>query len=365
MKKILIVSPSTGLGGAERQAILLSELLEGDNKISFLCFHSKRDKNQVPLAFSNSSVKVHVIKSFFPSSYLARLFRTIQLFLFLLTKHYDCILAYQYEMNVTIGLLDYILRFKKIIWNQRDEGLGVFKTKINQLAVRRYKKFIANSEGGANYLIKTFGVNSKQIVVIPNGVCIRIKTDRDSWRVKNNFDKTDVLACMVANIHSNKDHETLIRAWGILKDRDIHAKLLLVGFYGNTYEKVKSLILELGLDNSIFLPGHTEDVGSLLNAMDISVLSSPSEGLSNTMLESMAVGIPFVGSRIPAITDVLGGDYPYTFPLKDANTLASILEDIIKDPEKSKLWVSHNKKIIEDSYSIEKLKEKTINVLNS
>ena len=363
MKKILFLTPSTGLGGAERQAILLAKSLSTEHDVSFLCMHFSKTDYQVPDKLNGSNVSVYIIESCYPKNYWSRLIRTCQLCKFFLGHRFDSILAYQYEMNVTLGLLDYLFHFKRIIWNQRDEGLGTVSTFINKLSVKRYNHFIANSVGGADYLKRKLSIDKKRISIIPNGIDIKSSLPKDVWRLQNGYKKNEVLACMVANIQSNKDHITLIEAWEKIVSKGIQAKLLLVGYYGNTYEKCLNLIREKHLENYIVFTGPCNDVGSLLNAMDMSILSSPSEGLSNTMLETMAIGIPFIGSKIPSIESLLGENYPYLFPVGNANTLASLIEEILNNKEKAQLISDNNKLLVESNFSVNKLKERTKKII--
>src|SRR5215813_5807694 len=138
--------------------------------------------------------------------------------------------------------------------------------------------------------------------VIPNGVdtqryCPRSdlrRTTREKLGVP--FDTT--LVGTVGRLDAIKDHRTLFRALESLIAERLRVRLLVVG--DGTYRNV----LEEHLRHRPFLAaatifvGSTKDVLSYLNALDIFVLPSVIEGMSNALLEAMAVGLPCIATRV-------------------------------------------------------------------
>lgn len=353
------------MGGAERQAVLLAKSLCNEYDVDFLCFHFDNHKYTVPIAFENTPVNIKIIESTFPKNSISRLYRLFQLALFCSRKQYDAVLPYLYEMGLSVGILKKIgiLKSKKTIWNQRDEGFGGKLNNLNSKILPTFDAFISNSIGGCKFLEKSFLVPPEKIHYIKNGVQIQAKKSKDLWRKENNIDQNEFVACMLANIQCNKDHITVVKAIRRLIDRGINIKMLFVGYGGDTMSEVKKCIYENNLSNSVVIYGTTKDVGSLLNAVDVSILSSPSEGLSNTMLESMAMRVPFIGTRIKGITNILGDDYKLLFNVGDDDQLANCIEYILKEKESVNKIVDRNAELIRKEFSVERLKNETLSII--
>ena len=94
-----------------------------------------------------------------------------------------------------------------------------------------------------------------------------------------------------------KDHATLLEAVALLKRDRVDATLVLSGD-GPLRDALLARAAALGIQNQVRLLGHRKDVEVVLAALDVFVLSSVSEGLSNTILEAMATGLPVVATRV-------------------------------------------------------------------
>jgi glycosyltransferase involved in cell wall biosynthesis len=94
-----------------------------------------------------------------------------------------------------------------------------------------------------------------------------------------------------------KDHATLLEAVALLKRDGVDATLVVSGD-GPLREPLLAKAAGLGIQDQVRLLGHRKDVEVVLAALDVFVLSSVSEGLSNTILEAMATGLPVVATRV-------------------------------------------------------------------
>jgi len=369
--KILFILPSTDMGGAERQSIVLAyNLSTKDNiDVSFLCFENGNGDKAVCCLLETYKIKYKIIKSYNPDKrgIIGRLLRLFLLLKHLLRSNYDVIMPYMYEMNLYIGIIRKFINAKVCVWNQRDEGFNGKSTLANRLSLKNYDLFISNSNGGALFLINKLYVDREKVHIIENGIMpLKIKLNRNDWRCINEYQENEVLSCMLANIHRDKDHKTIIKAWKLVTNEIPTAKLLLVGKKGDTFEELNKYVEEIGLTNSIKFTGRVNDIGSLLNAVDISILSSKSEGTSNAVLESMSMSLPFIGTNIPGIRDIVGNNMiKYLFLPNDYIKAAELIIDFIKHKDLRNSAGLENKQTITTKYSIEKLGENTLNVLNA
>ncbi len=98
-----------------------------------------------------------------------------------------------------------------------------------------------------------------------------------------------------------KDQQLLLRAVAHLRDEHPalgdRLRLLIVGD-GPLYPALTQMIEHLSLQDIVWLAGDRDDVPSLLQAMDVFVLPSLAEGLSNTVLEAMASGLPVIATAV-------------------------------------------------------------------
>nr|WP_262903178.1 glycosyltransferase family 4 protein [Chitinophaga rhizophila] len=157
---------------------------------------------------------------------------------------------------------------------------------------------------------------------------------RHQWREQHGFTDTGLLVCMLANLHVQKDHETLIKAWAKLMSNSPNIEgdyLLLAGRPQDTEEKLKRMVAEYGIENSVVFMGGVKDVHSMLAAIDISVLCAfeKSEGLPNAVLESMLHSLPVLGSDVAALHCALGAEMKaYLSPVSNAEVLADNLQKL-------------------------------------
>jgi glycosyltransferase involved in cell wall biosynthesis len=257
------------------------------------------------------------------------------------------------------------------VWNQRDLGVGSegIGPRSQRAAVRRVRLVIANSQAGAEYLIRELGVPEGRIRVIRNGIELDPRAaGRDAWRRSLGVEAGCFLAVMVANLQPAKDHVTLLRAWRILLDRlpagRREAVLLLAGYSGPTADRIKALAFDLDLGRRVRFLGPVKDVAGLLGAADLGVLSSRSEGCPNGVLECMAAGLPVVGTDIPGIREALGPDAARLLaPAGDAEGLAQRIQLFAGDPGLRAQAGEANRRRAQAEFSLQRMCEETTALL--
>lgn len=94
-----------------------------------------------------------------------------------------------------------------------------------------------------------------------------------------------------------KNHELLIRAFALVADR-IRDNLIIYGD-GELENYLKGLVNELGINNRVFFPGATQNIPEALSSAKMFVLSSDFEGMPNSLLEAMAIGLPCISTDCP------------------------------------------------------------------
>ena len=181
-------------------------------------------------------------------------------------------------------------------------------------------------------------VSPERIQVIYNGVDTRrfAPCPEVRWRVRQELTLSprSFVVGTVGRMVPIKDHGTLLKAAELLAERGIDVRVVLVGS-GPELGRLKRQAGESpDLNGRIVFPGDSDRVPELLNAMDVFVLSSLGEGMSNTLLEAMACGLPTVASRAGGNPELVeDGQSGLLFSPGDVKGLAKRLEELASNRE--------------------------------
>lgn len=339
--RVVIVVPTLGRGGAERQAMLLARYLtqQASAHVHLVSVaHDDVSMTLVPeldaagLTYERFTLGIGRIQRLEQVRDVVRFGATLR------RLRPDVLLPYTMLANVLSGLTWRMAGARLCIWNQRDEGRSRVARWVERRAVRQTSHFLSNSSHGAQFLVETLGVPPAKVDVIYNGIELaRPVRDRHDWRASLGVAPDVVVATMVANLHRFKDHETLVAAWRRVQDALPHgsagAVLALAGAPGDQAEAIRAQIATLGLGDHIRLLGPVTDVAGLLAASDVLVFSSHNEGLPNAVLEGMAAGLPVVATDYPGLREVVGpAGAPWLAAPRDPRDLAERLLQVIASP---------------------------------
>jgi glycosyltransferase involved in cell wall biosynthesis len=161
---------------------------------------------------------------------------------------------------------------------------------------------IANSHAGREYICAK-GFSSRNLRVVPNGINTDIfcYDDASRTRIRAEWGIADnvCLIGLVGRLDPMKDHATFLQSAARLIESGQNVCFVCIGGDGLADKgKLLALSEELELGDQIIWAGHRADLPSVLNALDIHCSTSISEGFSNAIAESMAVGIPSVATDV-------------------------------------------------------------------
>ena len=289
---------------------------------------------------------------------------------FINSQKIDVVMTFNNKPNIFGAYLLPKTNIKLHVWAQQGIDGHQFDSPLEQKALKNITCVISNSINGANFL-KSIGVNDSIIHVVYNGIDTNLPLiDSSEWVKRLNPYPNSFNAIMVANITKLKDHITLVKAWKIvveeLKNENIEANLYLAGREDNQAEVTKQTIKELDLKQNIHILGVVKDVYNLVKMMDVAILSSPSEGLPNAILECMLLAKPFVGTNIEGIKEAVGLDnYEYLSNYQDEKTLATNILKFAQNKNLATAVGEKNKKWVETQFPISKLWNETHQIINS
>jgi glycosyltransferase involved in cell wall biosynthesis len=337
-RNIVFFIPSFTYGGTELHSLEIAHLCQKNgHRVVFAAFSRKRDLI--------SDLESKGIDWFFiPELQMGqrmglRFFIKAVLFGLKLRWQYrpDLIITATSHCNFLGGLVWKIAGAKSHWWHQW--GIAPIDTPGNKekLAVLWTPEFIANSQTVADFWSNRHLEVAPKITVIKNPLHRQSNMNRMSseWDFHRFFQEQqgfDLKMVMTANFFSEKDHLTVIRALYALKKAYPEKKFLLVlpGIPPGQSLKVseaKALAFDLGLYHEIIFPGALGGIHELLAYMDVGILSTLSEGMSNAAIEYLLAGLRVALTRVPANVELMAGlDDQVFFDVGDVQGLTHILE---------------------------------------
>ncbi len=219
---------------------------------------------------------------------------------------------------------------------------------------------VANSKAGLES--RGFSINSKRNYVVYNGF--------DFSRIRNVSEKEITkfpwmgsgkkVIGMVATFKDHKDYESyILAAKKVIKKRN-DVVFLAVGD-GKNLEVCKKMIPN-NLDGIKFL-GLRKDIDALVSTFDIGVLSTYTEGISNSIMEYMAFGKPVIATDGGGTKEiVVDGNTGFLVQQKKPDILASKIEYLLDNPNIVKKYGCEGRKRIEKEFSLDRLVKDALNL---
>jgi glycosyltransferase involved in cell wall biosynthesis len=180
----------------------------------------------------------------------------------------------------------------------------------DRLAARWTDRVVAVSPRLAQYMQRAVGVRPDRIVTIPNGVdTARFapgpvhRALRSSLRIPENA----IVIGSIGRFEPVKNYSRLVAAFAALREQRPERLLYLVMFGdGSDRETIEAEVKRHGIRDLVRLPHWTDDVHEAYRVLDVFAMSSRSEGMSISLMEAMACGIPPVVTDVGSNAEVLG-----------------------------------------------------------
>ncbi|HEY5583506.1 MAG TPA: polysaccharide pyruvyl transferase CsaB [Ruminiclostridium sp.] len=211
---------------------------------------------------------------------------------------------------------------------------------LNAMALRKLDYYIVVTSAFRKMLVNR-GFEDDQIYTILNGIDFN-KSHRNysksDFCCKYNISlkESDILVGIAARLTPVKGIGTLLEAARIVVKNNPNVKFL-IGGDGEDYKSLKSQAVQFGLENNVFFLGWLDDPYELMSIIDISVLTSISEGFPYSILEGARFSKSTISSRVGGIPDLIDSSVNgYLFEPLDYNTLSKYLLELASNPEKRK-----------------------------
>jgi len=353
--KLLFIIHSLKFGGAERQLV---ELIKGLNQqqydICLICIDNTTE------GYTDLLMQAGIEIRYFCRSFKYDLRPVYSIYRYIRENKIDLVHTFE-NLGSLFGLSSAKLAGKPVVCsairNSKDKN---FKLQISIKILSRFADiFVSNSLAG---FVNRFSRIKSHFRVVYNGVefkrfekkkvnILKIKKDIGIIGFKH-------VIGMVASLSDHKDHETLLNAIPMVLQKYPEICLLLIGD-GRQREKLKSTVRRMGLNENVYFLGYRNDVDEVIQIFNIAVLLTNSdiilEGISNAILEAMAVGIPVIASEGGGTNEIIKNNITGILvkPKRPEETAKAII-DLLGDKKKAKKISDSAKISVRQMFNLQK-----------
>lgn len=352
--KILFVNTNIGYGGASKMMVWVANLyaLNG-HQVTFFTYRSAEVSQELSFKVNHVHVELEPLMGGG-----CRLWGTVKyLHTFIKNNNFDVVIGFlsPSQLRITLACIG---TSTKILFSQRGDPLqkntSLMIGKLINWLFCKADCFVFQTEQAMMCYPSSV---QKRGFVIANPIVPLKRTQKR----EGNIEKRIVIIARLDMRQKRQD--VLINAFKLISHK--HPEYILE-LYGDGEDEKKLKLMAAGY-NCIHFMGKTSDVVGVSQNAAISVLSSDFEGIPNSLLESMSLGIPCVSTNCsPGGAAMLIRDYVngILVPCDDANELAKALDYMIEHPDKAE---DMGKRAMEVNiiYSEDNISKKWLDVLKS
>jgi sugar transferase (PEP-CTERM/EpsH1 system associated) len=249
------------------------------------------------------------------------------------------------------------------------KGLPLRQRLIRRAAYAAADSIFTVTSDLRDYHARQAGVRSSRITVIPNGVdserfAPRPQT-KSACRAALGLPEDSFLVGTVGRLVAIKDQALLIRAAKALVDRGGNISVALAGD-GPERSNLAGLAAQLSFLDHVHFVGASKNVPDFLNSLDVFVLPSVSEGMSNTLLEAMSCGLPIVATSVGGNPELIENQVSgLLFPVGDTAQLVEHLSFLAQDSARRRTLGTKARERILDCYRLDAMLDSYRNLYQS
>ena len=351
--RIAQIIPSLRVGGLEKVVLRLVESL-GD-PIEHLVVtpsidgplrqHFPRSVRVVPMAEHHPSDRWNALR-------MARLFRAFRPDI-VHTRNWTCIDA---VIGARLAGVPVVIHGEHGRDASDPQGRNPLRRRVRRLLAPLVTEFVTVSRDLARWLTEDVGIPARKVTHICNGVDTDrfLPGDRDAARRAIGVPNGLAVVGTVGRLDPVKDHMGLIRAFA--EGVAYRAAILVIAGDGPTRPELAELVRTLGVEDRVRLLGERADIPLVLRALDLFVLPSVGEGISNAILEAMATGLPVVATQVGGngelVSDGLTGRL---IEPRSTAALAQAIRQYLDDPVLGKMHGRAARDRAERDFSLERM----------
>lgn len=259
--------------------------------------------------------------------------------------------AFDFYTNLTLLPAARLSGVPVIVASHRQIGdlLSPAKFRAQNAVFRCCDAIVCNSKAAADRLAAA-GIPDKKLVVIGNAlppsafdpVIAAVPRETSTLRVG-----------MIARMNSSqKNHAAFLRIAANIHQRLTKVEFLLVGD-GPLRPELERQAAALGISGCTTFLGNRRDIPALLASMDLTVLTSDSESLSNAILESMAAGLPVVAYDVGGNSEIVNNQRGSLIPPGDEGGFADAIQLLLSDLHLREQRGGNARRYVEENFSLD------------
>lgn len=277
--------------------------------------------------------------------------------------------SYGFYSNVFAIPAARFARAPVVIASIRDcgEALTTTQNRVQKMFCRMADCILTNAEGVRTWLLDQ-GYPAGKIQVIRNGIVRSRSADgrpagKLRWELGLAADTP--LVAVLSRLNPMKGIEYFLEAAVAVSRRFPAVRFLIIGGAnyngGGSYKcEIEKHAADLGLGSRVIFTGFRTDVREILQEINVTVLPSLSEGLSNSLLESMAAGVPAIATRVGGTPEAVeDGTTGLLVPPRDSGALAQAMTLLLESPELARSFGEAGRRRVDTLFSIEKMVHQT------
>ena len=347
------------IGGSERQVLNIRQGIDKSRfDVHLGCFG--RFDEQIGVDLSGTPLEVYKIRKLYGVRTMKECLRLAS---YLRHNRIDIVHAYNFYANVFALPAARLAKVPVVLASIRDTGeiWTARQRAVNKMVCRLADRVIVNAEAIKRGLIAD-GYRPERIIVVPNGIiCPPLRSFKDGeLHQEFGLAPEDVLIGLVSRIDRLKGLEYFLDAAHDVLARVPRAKFLIIGdnsFNPQYREELKRQVVRLGLQDKVIFTGFRLDVPKILSSLAVSILPSViGEGLSNSLLESMAAAVPVIASNVGGNPEVIvHGETGLLVPPKNPSALAEAICKVILTPGLRQSFGQAGRRRVQEHFSNERM----------
>jgi len=317
-------------GGAERVAATLAIGLDRSRFEPFVCV-SRTIAGPSPLIDDLARAEVPILPLTRASRFaIGAWFPLVR---FLRRERVDILHAHKFGANVWGAVFASLARVPVLVAHEQgstfeDQRYRPFLDR--ELIARTADALIVVSPEDRRMMVEVARIAPEKLRLIRNGIVPPVPSRHDI-RDELGIPPEAQLVGTVAVLRPEKAVDVLIDAAALLSDVFPHVRVLVAGS-GPEEDRLRTMVRERGLEDTVLLLGLRRDVADVLAALDVVAFSSDREGTPLAVMEAMASGKPIVATRVGGVPDLVeDGVHGLLVPRRDSRALADSIARLLRD----------------------------------